>query len=111
MDKLYVVVRSDIAPGLQLAQSGHAIVQFASEFQHVYTRWHTESNNLVVLGVKNKTELADLATRLQAEGIECALFCEPDLGGEPTAFAAAPAARRQLSRLPLALRQVPQAAV
>ena len=103
--KLYVVVRSDLAPGLQIAQSGHALVAFQHEHASTYEEWHRSSNNLVCLSVKGKGELAKLAYDLTCRGVEVSLFREPDLGDEPTAIAVAPSGGKMLSTLPLALRQ------
>ena len=105
MEKLYVVVRSDLAAGLQLAQTGHALVAFQHEHGPVYDEWYRTSNNLVVLSAPNKEELAKLAYDLTCRGIRVAMFREPDLGDELTAIACEPAAGRLLSNLPLAGRQ------
>jgi peptidyl-tRNA hydrolase len=103
--KLYVIVRSDIAPGLQIAQSGHALVAFQHEHAAVYEQWHRESNNLVCLAAASKEELAKLAYDLHNKAVPVALFREPDLGDELTAIAVGPAGGRALSNLPLALRR------
>jgi len=103
--KLYVIVRSDIAPGLQIAQSGHALVAFQHEHAAAYEQWHRESNNLVCLSAPSKEELAKLAYDLTVRGIEVSMFREPDLDDELTAVAVGPAGGRALSSLPLALRR------
>lgn len=105
MDKLFVVVRSDLPAGLQIPQAGHAMRLFAAEHPVEEARWYRESNNLVVLSVPSKEELVRLAYELTTRGISVSLFREPDCGDEPTALAAAPGARRWLSTLPLALRE------
>jgi len=105
MEKLFVVVRSDLAPGLQLAQSGHAIVAFQHRYPRIYEDWYTGSNNLVCLSARSKEELARLAYDLTCIGVDVAQFCEPDLGDELTAISVGPAGQRYLSHLPLALRQ------
>ncbi len=105
MEKLFVVVRSDLNPGLQLAQSGHAIVAFQSSYSAKFDEWKKNSNNLVVLGAKNKEELAELAYDLTCKGVKVAMFREPDLGDELTSIAVEPEGQKDLSCLPLALRQ------
>lgn len=102
--KLYVIVRSDIAPGLQAAQSCHALRLFAEEHPGIDREWYRQSNNLVVLAAESAEGLVGLARDLAASGVEVSLFREPDLGNEPTALAVAPAGSRRLRRLPLALR-------
>ena len=105
MNKLFVVVRADLEPGLQLAQSGHAIVAFQHSYAREYEEWYRSSNNLVVLSAANKEELAKLAYDLTLKGISVAMFREPDLGDELTAISVGPEGQRFLSSLPLALRQ------
>ena len=105
MEKLFVVVRADLQPGLQLAQSGHAIVAFQSLYPRIFDEWRTRSNNLVCLAAHTKEELAKLADDLACKGVDVACFCEPDLGDELTSICVAPAGQRHLSSLPLALRQ------
>ena len=105
MNKLFVIVRADLLPGLQLAQSGHAIVAFQHSYSAEYEEWHRTSNNLVVLAAKNKEELAKLAYDLTCKGVNVACFSEPDLGDELTAISVGPAGHRYLSTLPLALKQ------
>jgi len=101
--KLFVVVRSDLEPGLQAAQSGHAIVAFQHSYSSKYEQWHESSNNLVVLSAGSKEELAKIAYDLSCKGVDVALFREPDLQDELTAIAVAPEGGKYLSTLPLAL--------
>lgn len=103
--KMYVIVRSDLKPGLQVAQSCHAMRLFIEEHPKVDQVWYEASNNLVVLGVPNKEALAKLAYDLTVQGVEVSTFREPDLNNELTAIAAGPAAQRYLSTLPLAMKR------
>jgi peptidyl-tRNA hydrolase len=103
--KLYIVVRNDLAPGLQLAQAVHAKELFSHEHPEVNTDWYERSNNIVVLQVENKEELAKIAYGLSKQGLAVCMFKEPDLNDELTAIAAEPGAGTSLSSLPLALRQ------
>lgn len=98
MEKLYVVVRNDLPPGLQTAQACHALREFAHRFPELDRRWFESSNNLVVLQVPTLGDLEGLV----AIGSLVAPFYEPDLGGELTAAAFGDG--RLLSSLPLALR-------
>jgi hypothetical protein len=98
MKRLYIVVRGDLPPGLQLAQACHAAREF--------TRRRPDEDvgeNLVVLQA-TLAELVELVDR--ADGV-CSVvpFYEPDLGDEMTAAGFGLGARRILSSYPLALRE------
>jgi peptidyl-tRNA hydrolase len=101
MKKLFVVVRADLEPGAQLAQSGHAISAFAISYEAEHRAWHQGSNNLVILAAKDEAHLLELARVAQAP---FAIFREPDFENTVTAVAFHGDAARQLSSLPLALR-------
>jgi peptidyl-tRNA hydrolase len=101
-EKLYIVVRADLKPGLQAAQACHALRLFSAEHPEEDRAWYEGSNNLVLLQVPDEREL--LALREKADGCPASLFREPDLGGEATALAFGPAARKTVSNLPLLLR-------
>lgn len=103
--KLFVVIRNDLAPGLQAAQAVHAKELFSHEHPEVNSEWYEKSNNIVLLQVPNKESLVELAYRMMQEKIALSLFREPDLQDEPTALALSPQAARHLSSLPLALRK------
>jgi peptidyl-tRNA hydrolase len=104
--KLYIVTHSNLNPGLRTAQACHALRLFAEEHPKTDERWYSESNNLVVLEVNNKEELAKLAYDATVLGIDVSLFKEPDLDDELTAIALAPEAKGLLSNLRLALKNV-----
>lgn len=55
MEKLYVVVRDDLPPGLQIAQAIHACRAFHADHPAVETAWHTTSNTIAVLSVPDET--------------------------------------------------------
>ena len=109
--KLYLVVRGDLPAGAQVAQSCHALRAFAHVYPELEARWFASSNNLVVLSVADEEALSRLEESLGAAGIECVNFREPDFNSEVTALAAGPAACRQVSSLPLALRDRSKVAV
>ena len=67
--------------------------------------WHHGSNNLVCLSVADEAELLELVRTAAAREVRCATFREPDFDGALTAVAFESAAKRFLSRLPLALRR------
>ncbi len=99
MEKLYVIVRNDLTPGLQCAQACHAQHLFTQRFPELARAW---GQNLVVLQVPNEVSLE--AVRADLEGISVVSFHEPDLDNELTAIAVAGDAERLLSSFPLALR-------
>jgi peptidyl-tRNA hydrolase len=102
MKKLYIIVRADLEPGMQLAQACHATRQFAAEHPELDRTWFETSNNLVALQVANEQALLDLIER--ANGLPVAPFREPDLGNEVTAVAMGSSASPLLGQMPLALR-------
>ncbi len=103
--KLYVIVRADLPPGLQIAQSIHAARQFAADHQAVEQEWFRKSNTVAVLSVPDETALRKLKTKAEMKGVQYSEFREPDLSDSMTAMALAPtdAARRLCRALPLAL--------
>lgn len=105
MERLYVVTRSDLAPGAQLAQSCHAVSAFAAAFPDEHKAWHGHGQNLVVLAVDNERKLGALLDSIEdVLDVECAAFFEPDFDNALTAFAVSGTASKALSSLPLALR-------
>jgi peptidyl-tRNA hydrolase len=107
MEKLYIVVRNDLDPGLQMAQVYHAGREFVARQPELELQWYRGSNNLAVLQVPSMEALALLCKRADALGIAYADFHEADLGGELTAVSFAAEGRRILSSLPRALRSSP----
>lgn len=97
MKRLYVVVRADLPPGLQMAQACHAA--------HEYGLYGNDDvgDNLVVLAA-SAAQLHELAAQAAALGLSHVAFHEPDLGGELTACAFSGTIRPLVSSLPLALR-------
>lgn len=89
---LYVIVRGDLPPGLQMAQAVHAAVEYALANPALAA----STPNTVVLTVPCEDALVGLAE----DGI---LFREPDLGDEATAYAEVSTGER-FSSLPLAGR-------
>lgn len=106
MQRIYVIVRGDLEPGAQMAQSGHAAFSFALAHAAACRAWQATDNNLVVLAAKNEAELDALRMRL-SEVVERRIHVhEPDLGWQLTAiaFEGNPIASRMVASLPLALR-------
>ena len=101
MKKLYIVIRSDLRPGLIAAQACHALQAMNDQHPEVIAGWE---GNIALLGAKNRAALADLLGALQRR-YPVASFCEPDEGGDLTAIAVHGDAWRALSSLPLALKE------
>lgn len=110
MEKLFVIVRSDLAPGAMLAQACHGMRAFAAAHPEIDAAWYRDSNNLVVLEVANEAELVKLCDRAAAAGVEHASFREPDYGDAMTAITLAPWGWRLVSSLPLAMKPRQKAA-
>ena len=110
-EKLFIVVRSDLAPGDRCAQSCHALGAFAIRHPDEARTWFWDSNNLVVLECVDEAALRELVVLARRHGVPYALFSEPDLSCAATACAFGNGMRRFLSSLPLAFREAkPRAA-
>jgi hypothetical protein len=84
----------------------HVAFEFSLKFPELALAWHTNSNYVVCLSVKDLFELEALHTRLSKE-FDTVPFYEPDLDNEMTAFAVEPHpdVERQVSSIALALTQ------
>lgn len=97
MKRLYVVVREDLPPGLQMAQACHAAFEYGLHGSD------DVGDNIVVLHASAE-RLRQLVEEAAKRGLSYQDFHEPDLGGELTACAFTGAARSLVSSLPLAMR-------
>ena len=104
MNRVYVVVRSDLDPGAQLAQSCHALSVFAHAYRAQHDAWQAGEQNLVVLAVPSENALGELVRRAMGQGVLCAAFHEPDFGNQLTACAFSGDVAKLVSSLPLALK-------
>jgi hypothetical protein len=100
MEKLYIITRSDLPPGAQLAQSCHAVSSFATKYHDTHGQWVEGSNNIVCLCVANETELECLYSAAKGPKTR---FQEPDLNDELTAVAFTDENKKLVQRLELAL--------
>lgn len=105
--RFYIVVRSDLPPGPQLAQSTHAAIQFSQEWPDLIGPWFRESNYLVVVTVENEEALWAIADQARELGVRYSAVEEPDMKNTWTALALAPGetARLICSCMPLALKE------
>jgi hypothetical protein len=101
-----VIVRGDLPPGLQLAQSGHALAAFCLTYPKLAEEWHNESNYLVCLSAPDEQSLFGIMKEILGKNFKVTPFCETDLKNELTAIAVEPHPdiERMVSRLPLALK-------
>jgi hypothetical protein len=100
------VVRQDLEPGMQLAQSCHACFAFAQEHFDATKQWMDVSNYICVLGIENEDGLKQLIMAAQEQGIKHSIFREDDIDNEITAIAleAGEKSKKLCSRLKLALK-------
>lgn len=105
--RLYIAVRADLLPGLQLAQAVHAAFALARERPDLVHPWMHTSNYLIIVCVADEGALLDLIGEAARRGIARIATREPDLDDTVTAVALAPGAdaQRLCASLPLALRE------
>jgi hypothetical protein len=102
---LIVVVRADISAGYQVAQSLHAVADFAHQHTETFNKWKSESNSVVALSTPNEKSLLKTLKKLEQMNAELVVFREPDLNDEATSIGVygTPEIRRKLRGLPLCL--------
>lgn len=103
---MYIVVRSDLPPGLQIAQSIHAFREFCELYPQIESEWYTKSNYIVVLSANNIEHLTSLIDQCKDLDVKVAIFQEPDIDNQITAIAIEPGdtSKKIVRRLPLALK-------
>ena len=106
--KLVTVVRADLKPGAQIAQTGHAIAEFAHQFPTEFQEWKTKSNYLISLSIDNEERLQRLFYKLQDNGADVVAFTEPDIQDQLTSicYYGTPEMRKITDKLDLALEEV-----
>lgn len=100
------MVRKDLAPGSQLAQSCHCCFQFAQEHPQLSNEWMRNSNYICILEIDNEAGLVKLAQEAEENNILISRFVEPDYDNSLTAIALAPGwqSKKLCSNLRLALK-------
>ena len=103
ISRLIVITRADLAPGYQIAQSGHAIAQFFLEYPEQAKQWN--NNYLISLSVSNEQKLQQLLIKIGETGTDVSYFTEPDINDELTSicFIENEKTSRFISKLPLSL--------
>ena len=107
MNKLYLVVRSDLSQAQQAVQAAHALQEYNILHPERAREWHASSNTLAFLTVLNEEALAKLVERAGCRGVSFAAFTEPDLSDALTALAIGPDGKNITRDLPLALTDSP----
>jgi hypothetical protein len=82
MEKMYVLIRSDLSKSQQAVQGGHVVAEYI--IQHGNTSW--KNGVLVYLIVPYEIDLIKAAERLTEKGHKIVSFYEPDIN-EVTAIA------------------------
>jgi len=87
--KLFTVVRSDMSPGYQLAQTLHAGIEFMYKKAKlkVVKEWKENSNTVICLSVFTEKSLVEAYIEATRLGYDPVCFTEPDIGDEFTSFA------------------------
>lgn len=88
--KLYVVVRRDLIPGAQLAQSLHAFREYVEHHPESEKTWYKTSNTIAILDCTDEEELTHLMHSADGRGIKFSPFYEPDMNHALTAVAFEP---------------------
>ena len=90
-----------------MTQSLHACVAFTQLYPEIIQEWTRLSNYIVVLSVKDESDLIKLSTKLSCENINFSSFTEPDINNQVTAICIEPCdrSRRICSNFPLALKE------
>jgi len=99
---LYVVTHAELSSGYQVAQTAHALAEFALRRPREFSHW--ENGYIVCLQTSNALSLEQLFHDSVEQGFDVIAFREPDLSHQITAiaYAPAPSVRSHLSRLSLA---------
>lgn len=104
--KFYLITRRDLTVGEQLAQTNHALAQFAYEKSLTFREWVEKSNYIVILSVQDESQLKEIKQKLIDKEITFSEFVEPDYGHQLTSIAISPeysdSVGRLFSSLPLA---------
>jgi peptidyl-tRNA hydrolase len=110
---LYIVVRSDLSPGLQASQAVHVAHQFALDYQDAFEEWHRTSNTVVIVAALDADALGAVHAQAISAAVQVSAFSDDDIPGSrltALALGPCPAAKRICQPLPLALQRKEQKA-
>ena len=107
-EKLYIVVRKDLEPGLQMAQSCHCAFEFAKDYPSETNSWMSNSNYIAVLNCADEHELLRLIEQARLNDIKFSIFREPDIENQVTSVAFEPGikSKKLCTNLKLALKML-----
>lgn len=77
--RLITVVRGDLSPGYQIAQSCHAVADYAYENPYQFKQWREGGNYMISLSVESSCKLAELCLSLTLLGVQHSFFYEDDI--------------------------------
>ena len=83
--KLYILLRQDLNPGVQVSQACHITAEWCKRWQEGNKDWNNET--IVVVSVLNLIHLNYWKEKLELKCLEYSIFCEPDLNNEMTGLA------------------------
>lgn len=85
-EKLYVIVRKDLAPIYKMVQGTHAVCKFQNRYPESFRAWN--NNSLIFVEVSNPLELEKIYNRFCVQfDIAVEVFYKPDLYHHMTAMA------------------------
>lgn len=84
MQKLFVLIRTDLNLSYGAVQAGHAVAEWMLQYGQG-SEW--QNGTLIYLGVKNEEMLKIWKDKIDMKGLQCAEFREPDIGNQITAIA------------------------
>lgn len=93
-----IIVRDDLSPGYKVAQSAHALADFAIRFENEFKQWQLGSNYLYCLEA-TEYKIQRILSKLDDLKIKYNIFFEPDIGNEMTSVAIEPISRKQHKQL------------
>jgi hypothetical protein len=82
---VYILVRRDLSSPQQAVQSCHAAIEAALSFGRL-----PDHPSVIICGIATEAKLENALCRLNALGIRCHAFREPDIGNQLTAIACEP---------------------
>ncbi len=85
-------------PGYKVAQSAHALADFAVKFEHEFKQWQLGSNYLCCLEA-SEFKIQTIIDKLNDYNIKYEVFHEPDIGNQMTAIAVEAISREQHKQL------------
>lgn len=99
-----MVTHSGLTAGYQVAQTAHAVANFARYETESFIDWHSNSQYIVALATPCADSLHSLLLRAKRKGLVVVPFREPDLEDQLTSLAFVPNEhnKKLLSNLPLA---------